>query len=137
MIKVFWQKFGHRSFANYLIIGVINTLFGFTLIFVLHTLGVVAELANFFGYFFGIMLSFYLNRTYNFKSKGNFWKEYLQFLSSMAFSYVLNLVALSILYRLGRLPFFISQLLASGVYVISGYLLSRYWVFSQKREKTN
>lgn len=117
------------NFIRYIIIGVINTLFGFGLIFILIYLGLVAEISNLIGYAISFLLSFYLNKKFNFQSRGNTKKELLKFISAMLIAYVANLIVMSTTYRLCGLNVYISQIAGGVVYVLCGFSLSKAWVF--------
>ncbi len=118
------------SFIKYGVIGVINTLFGYTIIFLLVYINFGAELSNFIGYFLGIFLSYYLNKKYNFKSKNSYKKEMPKFLTSMFIAYLLNLIVLVFCYRYIGINVYISQLIAGVVYTLTGYVISKVWVFN-------
>jgi putative flippase GtrA len=119
------------SFIKYGVIGVVNTLFSYTIIFLLVYINFSAELSNFIGYFLGIFLSYYLNKKYNFKSKNSYKKEMPKFLTSMFIAYLLNLIALVLCYRYIGINVYISQLIAGVVYTLAGYVISKVWVFNE------
>ncbi len=118
-----------NSVINYIFIGVINTLFGYGVIFLLLYINMEAEIANFIGYFLGFFLSYYLNKKYNFKSNKSHREDLPKFIISMAISYILNLTLMVISYRVLNIDVYISQIIGGLVYTISGYILSKIWVF--------
>ena len=118
-----------NSVINYIFIGVINTLFGYGVIFLLLYINMEAEIANFIGYFLGFFLSYYLNKKYNFKSNKSHREDLPKFIISMAISYILNLTVMVISYRVLNIDVYISQIIGGLVYTISGYILSKIWVF--------
>ncbi len=107
----------------------INTFFGFGIIFILVYLGVIAEISNVIGYIFGFFLSYFLNKSYNFKSQKRHRDELPKFLLSMGISYILNLITLVVLYRFLDVNVYMSQLFAGAVYTLSGYFFAKRWVF--------
>lgn len=119
----------NNTFIKYGIIGVFNTLVGFGIIFFLFFLGVYPELSNFIGYVIGFFVSYFLNKKYNFKSENSHKKDLPKFLLSMSLAYILNLLVLIICYRYLDVNVYISQVLAGVVYVLTGYILSKVWVF--------
>lgn len=119
----------NNTFIKYGIIGVFNTLVGFGIIFFLFFLGVYPELSNFIGYVIGFFVSYFLNKKYNFKSENSHKKDLPKFLLSMSLAYILNLLVLIICYRYLDVNVYISQILAGTVYVLTGYILSKIWVF--------
>lgn len=112
---------------KYLLVGVLNTLIGFGTIFLLIFVGVLPELANFLGYVIGIICSYFLNKTFTFKSQKS--GDFLPFVLSMIIAYVLNFIAFVILFRLLGVNVYVSQIIAGGIYTLSGFLLSKFFVW--------
>ena len=80
---------------KFLLVGIVNTLFGTTLMFVLYNcwltkygdLGYwISSGAN---YFFGSILSYFLNKYFTFKNHERGWKPILRFALSIAVCYLL------------------------------------------------
>ena len=122
-----------KTLIKYLIIGVLNTIVGFGL-FLLMWQGLSQELSNIIGYAVGICFSFVMNKIFTFKSKQTSktanLKEFLKFVSSMLIAWILNFITLKICLNLGVNPY-ISQIIAGAIYTITGYLLSKIWVFKK------
>lgn len=123
------KKILDSSFVRYLFVGLFNTLFGFGIIFILMYYGVLAEIANLIGYFFGILLSYLLNKYFTFRSKNSHKNEFYKFIIAMGIAYLINLCALSISYRILHIDKYLSQIIAGICYTISGYLLNRFFTF--------
>lgn len=119
----------NSNFAKYCLVGVANTIFGYSLIFVFMYIGLTPEISNFIGYFFGIILSYFLNKYYTFKIKTQDKKEFVFFFASMIASYIINLAVLIICYKALNLNTYLSQIIAGIFYTISGFLFSKYFVF--------
>ena len=117
------------NFVLYLFIGLINSSIGYIIIFYLTYINIIAEISNFLGYFIGIFISYFINKRYNFKSNRTHKKELPKFLLSMFISYLINLLILIICYRILSWNVYASQLLAGVAYTLSGYVLSKYFVF--------
>ena len=92
-------------------------------------IGLSPEISNFLGYFFGFFSSYFFNKKYNFKSTNSHQKDLPKFLLSMCMAFLVNLLVLSISYRLLMLNAYLSQVIAGIFYIITGYLLSKLWVF--------
>lgn len=118
-----------KSFLKYGLIGIVNTVFGYGVIFLLLYLGIVAELSNLIGYILGFFLSYNLNKKYNFKSQNSHKKDLPKFLISMGIAYLLNLLVLVLCYRYFGIDVYISQIIAGIIYTLTGYFLSKMWVF--------
>lgn len=113
---------------KYLLVGVLNTIVGFGIIFGLMFLGISPEISNLSGYAVGIVFSYVMNKIFTFKSKKKSKAEFIKFILAMLLAYILNFITLKICLNLGINPYF-SQIISGGIYTITGYILSRFWVF--------
>ena len=118
-----------RNFIKYIAIGLLNTLFGYGLIFLFFFYGVIAEVSNLLGYVAGFLLSYFLNKKYNFKSDSTHKKDFPKFILSMFIAYLANLSTMVFFYRYLQYDFYISQIVAGVVYMFIGYFLSKNYVF--------
>jgi len=109
--------------------GVLNTLAGFSVIFILMALGVSPILANIGGYFVGLILGFILSKKLVFRSEGHVTSESIRYLAAFLACFILNLLVLQSALSVLRLNAIIAQLLAAATYTIVMYLLSRFIVF--------
>lgn len=115
-------------FVRYCCVGVFNTVLGLGIILSLSFLGFSAELSNFIGYSIGIGISYVLNSIFTFKDqKGNVFK----FFVCAFIAYILNFLTLCLLYQVLHINVLLSQICASAVYTISGFLLSRSIAFKK------
>ena len=123
------------TLVKYLLVGVLNTIVGFGLIFLLMYFGYSPELANIIGYAVGICFSFVMNKIFTFKSKQTSktanLKEFAKFVSSMLIAWSLNFITLKICLKMG-VNAYLAQLISGGIYTITGYLLSKIWVFKKQ-----
>lgn len=121
---------GHSTlvqFFTYNIIGIVNTIAGFSIIFLLMFIGLNAIPSNLIGYAIGAVLSYHLNKKYTFKSTENSKTQAMKFFSVLLLSYLLNLLTLKWL-----LDFFnpyLAQLCSAIVYTLSAFLLAKFMVF--------
>lgn len=121
-----------NDFTLYLIIGAANSALAYTLIFLLLLiLKIPPELSNFIGYTVGFCVSYILNKKYNFKSYHSHKKEFPKFIISMGIAYLVNLSVVSITFRVFELNVYVSQLAGGFFYVITGYLMSKHFVFRE------
>lgn len=118
------------SLLKYLCVGIVNSILGYAIIFILIYVGVIAEISNFLGYFIAIFVSFYLNKYFTFNNGVKNKLQILKFMFSMVISYILNLIVMSFSYRILEINVYISQILGGFVYTFTGYLLSKNWVFT-------
>lgn len=117
------------QFVKYNLVGLVNTLVGFTIIFMLMYMGFSATLSNMLGYAIGTVISYTLNSKYTFISSSNNQAIMVKFFMALALAYVLNFITLQWLLPLIN-PYF-AQLSAAVVYTISSFILVKYFVFKE------
>lgn len=109
--------------------GVINTLVGFSVIFLMMGVGVSPLVSNIAGYSVGFVLGFVVSKKIVFRSNGDFIWESVRYLVSFLLAFTLNLVVLHVLLTWTKLPPVLSQVVAAICYTTSMYCLTRYYVF--------
>ena len=115
------------QFLTFNLVGIVNTLFGFSLIFSLMFFGLSATLSNAIGYFFGAILSYFLNKKYTFKSTSQSKKEAIKFFTVLFISYIINFLTLQWLLTFMN-PYY-AQLISAIVYTLSSFILAKFFVF--------
>jgi putative flippase GtrA len=123
-----WQT-ESAYFGRYAGSGALNTLVGFSVIFILMALGVSPILANVGGYLFGLILGFLLSKKLVFRSNGHFATEIIRYLAAFLFCFVVNLLVLQLTLDFLRWNATFCQLLAAAAYTVTMYLLTRLLVF--------
>ena len=84
------QKLFDKSFLTFLIVGVVNTLFGTAIMLVLYNVfGCSYWVSSFCDYFFGSILSYFLNKHFTFKYKGDTTGSALRFTLNILVCYLL------------------------------------------------
>ncbi|MEM3845541.1 MAG: GtrA family protein [Candidatus Parvarchaeota archaeon] len=116
-------------FSKYLLVGLMNTIVGYGIIFSLMYVGVSPEVSNIIGYAIGITVSYVLNKIYTFKSKAHPKKEFPKFVASLLAAYGLNFVTLVICVRILHINAYVSQIISGAVYTLSGFVFVRYFAF--------
>jgi putative flippase GtrA len=119
-------------FIRYNIIGIVNTLTGYSIIyFCMYAMDMGPEKSNFIGYTIGLIVSYLLNKKFNFRTSTSVYKEMPVFLAVFAVCYVCNLMTLRMAIHLLESNPYVAQLLAGVVYTIMSFLLYKYLVFRQ------
>lgn len=114
------------------LVGALNTLVGFAVMFTLMFLGVEPYLSNAACYTISFFLSFFLSKHFVFRVKTSKRRaEVIRFILAFACAFIINLFALKLFLHMTINPY-ISQLLAGIIYAAVSYVLSRKWVFSPK-----
>jgi putative flippase GtrA len=127
-------------FLRYLGVGVINTVVGLTSILVLFNLFQLNYwFATSIGNIFGVIVSFFLNKRYTFKYKGNKGYSLLKFLLVSLISYI---ISYSLGYYIGNsIEHFVPHIdifdnlvivFSSGIYTILGFFGHKKITFSEK-----
>ena len=140
-----------KEFVKYCIVGVINTLVGFSTAFVsLNFFGCNYATSTSLAYITGIITSFFLNKKYTFKSVGNPFFEFVKFfmtmLPSYIFSYWTGYKICRYMSSLGLFGFLnkyipVNETLLSDniaiplsmlIYLILGFTINKFFVFNKK-----
>lgn len=132
------KKLIDPSMWKFLLVGAANTLLSMVLMFLLEGLGYWPSTA--IAYVAGAVLSFFLNRSFTFKSKAAFWPSVLKFAVNVAVCYLIAysaaqpLVTLA-LSRTAIAPLWqerISKLFGMGLYTVINYFGQRFFAFRNK-----
>ena len=122
-------------FLKYLLVGIINTIVGYGIIFSLMFIGISPEISNIIGYAIGIIVSYTLNKIYTFQSKAHPKKEFPKFVLSLLTSYGLNFLTLILCIHIFKINPYISQIISGAVYTLSGFVFLKYFAFRNGYEK--
>ncbi len=109
--------------------GVLNTLVGFAVIFLLMGLGLSPTLSNVGGYLVGLVFGFFVAKKIVFRSEGHVTTEGVRYLAAFLISFIMNLLVLQMALLALHWNAIPAQLLAAATYTIIMYLLSRWLVF--------
>ena len=153
-MKDFLKKFFDIKFWKFILVGIINTLVGNGLQFVFYACfgwdkfdwGV--WLASILGYFFGSVVSYFLNKYFTFKNTEKGWKPVAKFALNIAICYGLAYgiaipvtkwicVANSItMFGLEANVFadYASMIVGSCLFVACNYIGQRFFAFKEKTE---
>ncbi len=79
-----------KTFLTFLIVGVVNTVFGTAIMFILYNVfGCSYWVSSFCDYFFGSILSYFLNKHFTFKYKGATWQSIVKFALNIVVCYLI------------------------------------------------
>ncbi|MEM2056660.1 MAG: GtrA family protein [Thermoproteota archaeon] len=122
------------QFIHYLLIGVINTLVGYGVIFGLMYSGMDPFGSNMMGYGVGVMVSYALNRRFNFKSRVQHREAFPKFICAMGIAYSVNIAVLYVAVNAG-IDAYISQIIAGIFYTATGFMGSKFLAFKERRPR--
>lgn len=121
---------GAKEALRFLVVGGINTLWGYGLIFgFMYLAGWSPEASNIAGYLISFVMSYALHRRFTFRSENAKRREFLRYVAVFAVAFCANLAALGIFIHGFGLHEGLSQVGAGGVYVLTAYLLGKLYVF--------
>ncbi|MBB3108755.1 putative flippase GtrA [Paenibacillus phyllosphaerae] len=144
------MKLLQHSFVRFVLVGIMNTLIGLTLIYIcLNWLGFGYWASTFIGNTLGAVNSFFMNRSFTFRSGSGIastaWRFALLTLGCWLLAYGLADKGAEVLARqllpglqmemTERTIHNIAALAGSGLYTILGYIGSRWLVFRKAKEK--
>ena len=129
------------SFLTFLIVGVVNTLFGTAIMLVLYNVfGCSYWMSSFCDYFFGSILSYFLNKHFTFHYQGTDWRSIVKFALNIVVCY---LIAYSLALPLTRqvlqhwelsTPVVenVAMLVGTGLFMVINYIGQKFFAFKRK-----
>ncbi len=137
-MREFIAKFFDKTFLRFVIAGVINTLFGTGIMFVFYNvLNLSYWISTASNYFFGSVLSYFLNKYFTFESRDNSIKSIVLFAVNITVCYLAAYgaakpIAAYVFSGLGeKLQGNISMLIGMCLFVALNYLGQRFIVFKK------
>ncbi len=125
-----------KSFLRFLLVGVVNTLVGLSIIYAAKALlGMGDGWANACGYAVGVCVSFTLNRRWTFSHRGATAPAALRFLVVVAIAYAMNLLTVMLCIHGLAMNSYLAQALGVPPYTLTAFALSRLWAFRAEPEK--
>ena len=84
------KQFQSREILTFLVVGVVNTLFGTAIMLVLYNVfGCSYWVSSFCDYFFGSILSYFLNKHFTFHYQGTDWRSIVKFALNIIVCYLI------------------------------------------------
>ena len=134
-------KLFDRTFLKFIAVGVVNTIFGYAIMFtfynLLHLSYWVSSACN---YIFGSILSYFLNKHFTFQDRSRSWKTVLRFAVNIACCYLIAYGAARPAVRWllrgcsQKLIDNAAMLAGSVVFVALNYLSQRFLTFRKTEE---
>lgn len=141
-MKKLLSKFLDKTFLRFIIVGVINTLFGTAIMFVFYNVfGLSYWLSSASNYFFGSILSYFLNKYFTFRYKKRDWKVVGRFALNISLCYLIAYGAAKPLVRAllsgasATIQENVAMLCGMCLFVALNYLGQRFFAF--KSEENN
>ena len=132
------QKIFDKTFWKFIMVGIVNTLFGTAVMFsfynLLHFSYWVSSAAN---YIFGSILSYFLNKHFTFQNKSRSWKTVLKFVVNISVCYLVGhgVAKPAVSWLLADASTSIQEngamLVGMGLFVILNYFGQRFFAFKK------
>ena len=140
------RPFLSREFLTFLIVGVVNTLVGTAIMLVLYNVfGCSYWVSSFCDYFFGSILSYFLNKRFTFHYQGTDWRSIVKFALNivvcylLAYSLALPLTRMALeSMQLGRVIVEnVAMLVGTVLFMLINYLGQKFFAFRKGNNKEN
>lgn len=129
----------NHTALKFVLVGVVNTIFGTSIMFILYNICNFSYwISTFANYFFGSILSYFLNCYFTFNAKQYTSKSVIKFIINIVFCYITayGIAKPLVRYLLSRqsvpIQDNVSMLVGMGLFTIINYIGQRYFVFSGK-----
>lgn len=129
-----------RSFYRFLIVGMINTIVGTSIMFIaFNVVGISYWGSTFLNYFIGSIVSYFLNKYYTFKQKKKSYKEIVLFIINIASCYfiayflAIRIVELLLVEYSSTIISNVSMVVGMCLFVVLNYIGQRVFVFKLKK----
>ena len=122
-----------KELLRYLLVGGLNTVFGYSIIFVLmYLLSWSPQASNIAGYGAGFVFSYILHRIITFRSRNSKFPELARYLVVFGISFISNYSVLELSLRKLMLDPYVSQVVAGCIYILVSYGLNKMIVFRNR-----
>ena len=132
------KQFLSREFLTFLVVGVVNTLFGTAIMLVLYNVfGCSYWVSSFCDYFFGSILSYFLNKHFTFHYQGTDWRSIVKFALNIIVCYLiayslalpLTRAALESLQLSNPVVENVAMLVGTVLFMVINYLGQKFYAF--------
>ena len=126
MINHTLKKNTSREAVRYIIVGLANTAMTAVVIFGLMHAGVGIYPSNATGYVVGIIFSFVMNAKFTFSTTLSPLR-FIKFVSTCAFCYILNLIAMKVFFIVIPDAIYTAQVVGMIIYTTAGFIINKHW----------
>ena len=129
-----------KTFITFLVVGVVNTAFGTAIMFVLYNaFGCSYWMSSFCDYFFGSILSYFLNKHFTFHYQGTDWRSIVKFALNIIICYLLayslalplTRAALESMHWSKTVVENIAMIVGTGLFMVINYLGQKFYAFKR------
>ena len=138
-MKELIKKLLDITFWKFVLVGIINTLFGSLIMFLFYNIaGFNYWISSASNYIFGSILSFFLNKNFTFGNKSKDKKTIVKFIINITGCYLVAYGAARPIVRMILSNYEpvvqdnAAMLIGMGVFIILNYLGQRFWAFKEE-----
>ena len=130
----------NREVLTFLVVGVVNTLFGTAIMLVLYNVfGCSYWVSSFCDYFFGSILSYFLNKHFTFHYQGTDWRSIVKFALNIIVCYLiayslalpLTRAALESMHWSKTVVENVAMIVGTGLFMVINYLGQKFFAFKR------
>ncbi len=139
-LKRLFAFFCDKTFVRFVLVGIVNTLFGTGIMFLFYNVFHLGYwVSSFSNYFFGSILSYFLNKYFTFQAQGKSWREILLFVVNISVCYLIayGVAKPLMLWLLADCSIAVQENIAMLVgmclFVALNYIGQRVWVFGRNK----
>ena len=118
------------QFLVFNLVGVANTIVGFSAVFLLLFMGIEPMLSNFLGYVIGAICSFFLNSKFTFKKYHVDKKVIIGFFIVLGIAYMINAIIFYFCMKVMN-PYY-AQVISGIVYTLTSFAMMKLFVFTKE-----
>ena len=133
------KRFADKTFLRFVLVGIVNTIFGTAIMFVFYNVfGLSYWLSSASNYFFGSILSYFLNKYFTFRYKKRDWKVVMRFVVNIGACYLIAygiakpLIAALMSGFAVRIQENVAMVCGMGLFVVLNYLGQRFFAFKKE-----
>ncbi len=133
------KRFADKTFLRFVLVGIVNTIFGTAIMFVFYNVfGLSYWLSSASNYFFGSILSYFLNKYFTFRYKKRDWKVVMRFVVNIGACYLIAygiakpLIAALMSGFAVSIQENVAMVCGMGLFVVLNYLGQRFFAFKKE-----
>ena len=133
------KRFADKTFLRFVLVGIVNTIFGTAIMFVSYNVfGLSYWLSSASNYFFGSILSYFLNKYFTFRYKKRDWKVVMRFVVNIGACYLIAygiakpLIAALMSGFAVSIQENVAMVCGMGLFVVLNYLGQRFFAFKKE-----
>ncbi len=126
------RHFAQWRFGRYILVGLVCAAFDTGVVWLLDRHGASANMSVTLGFLAGLLLNFLLHGRFTFSMTELAAGHFSRFVVVVAINYLMTLAVVSFLNNVAGLDVVVAKVISLVPVALSGYFLSKVWVFRQR-----